>query len=61
MNENTEKKTCTYCGKEVTPNDIVYRVIFGRSRKNGKAVVTKEKLHFCSKECAAYEQMSREG
>lgn len=62
---------CTYC-KMQTPNEKkVTSTIIGRTRKqvwnswknryDSKAVLTNEKLDFCSAHCASSEQMSREG
>lgn len=62
---------CKYCGKQVQTENMIESTIIGRGRKQvwsswkgryeSKACVTKEQYKFCSKQCAAYEQMSREG
>lgn len=62
---------CRHCGKQVPTDNLIEETIIGRGRKqvwnswkgryDSKAYVTKEPLKFCSKQCAAHEQMSREG
>lgn len=53
---------CAYCRTQ-TPNDkLIEDTIIGRGRDRfGKACMTKTTLKFCSQQCAANEQMSREG
>lgn len=62
---------CRYCRKQVPTDSLIEETIIGRGRKTvwnswkgiyeNKACVTKERLKFCSGQCAANEQMSREG
>lgn len=62
---------CAYCHKQVPNDSIMYKTIIGmgvervldsfRGRWINKRVVTKERLPFCSGECAYSEQCSREG
>jgi hypothetical protein len=62
---------CQRCRKVVPKAQIINHTIIGRGRKavynswknryEDKAVVTHEPMKFCSGECVAHEQMSREG
>lgn len=61
---------CQRCRKVVPKEQIITHTIIGRGRKTvynswknryeDKACVTQEPMKFCSGECAAHEQMSRE-
>lgn len=53
---------CQRCRKQVLTETLLQRTIIGRSRNNrGEAIITNESMAFCSEECAAHEQWSREG
>lgn len=53
---------CERCRKVVPKTQIVTDTIIGRGRNaSGKSVVTQTPMKFCSIECAAHEQWSREG
>lgn len=53
---------CERCRKVVPKAQIVNNTIIGRGRNAfGKSVVTQTPMKFCSGECAAHEQWSREG
>ena len=62
---------CCYCGKQILSEKLITKTIIGRGTKKvwnswkgqyeNKASVTQESLKFCSGQCAAHEQMSREG
>lgn len=53
---------CQRCRKVVPKSRIITDTIIGRSRNAfGKSIVTQTPMNFCSGECAAHEQMSREG
>lgn len=64
-------KPCAYCGKQVPESEMIQAKIIGRGRKtvwnswkkryDDKAVVTEDYFKFCSPDCAANEQMGREG
>lgn len=53
---------CQRCRKVVPKTQIVNDTIIGRGRNAyGKSIVTQTAMKFCSGECAAHEQWSREG
>ena len=53
---------CQRCRKVVPKSQIIVDNIIGRSRNAfGKAIVTQTPMKFCGGQCAAHEQMSREG
>jgi hypothetical protein len=53
---------CQRCRKVVPKEQIITNTIIGRGRNSfGKAVVTQTPMRFCGGQCAAHEQMSREG
>jgi hypothetical protein len=53
---------CQRCRKVVPKEQIITNTIIGRGRNAfGKAVVTQTPMRFCGGQCAAHEQMSREG
>lgn len=55
----TPAAPCPYCRKPIVMP--FSKVIFGRTRINGRAKVTETMMTFCSSVCASNEQMSREG
>lgn len=59
---NGDHDRCQRCRKVVPKAQIITSTIIGRDRNAfGKAVVTQTPMKFCSGECAAHEQWSREG
>jgi hypothetical protein len=52
---------CGYCRKVTPTEQKVEKIIFGRARQWGQAVMTREPMTFCSGQCAFNEQCSREG
>lgn len=53
---------CERCRKATDKQKMVRDTIIGRGRDySGRACITREPMNFCSGQCAAHEQMSREG